>query len=182
MAEGQSQPDLDPAAMGQLIDALAPLMPALERLVEVWKQREKEPTTCQQPAVFNTFSDQEDYMDLSESNRQRLPGVYQGRSRRENLRGFHQDTLREVGDRRRFGTFAQYETCSEIFTPEQWKVIYLYWNQGMTQAEIAKTLGLKRSAVSGRLTRAATRKEQYDKRMRQEQLEHLKKMQKESYE
>jgi len=179
MVEAQPQPDLDPAAMGQLIDALSPVMPALERLVEVWKHAVDRPKAQKQPATYTEHPEQESCDISFQKVRQHLPGIHQGRSRRENLTGLHADTLHEVKDRRRFDVFVQYEACREIFTSAQWEVIYLYWNQGLTQAEIAESLGLKRSAVSGRLARAAAGKQRHDRRMRQERLEHLKKMQKE---
>lgn len=106
-----------------------------------------------------------------------LPTLHQGRSRRENLTGFYSDTLTEVEKGRRLDVFAEYEACREIFTPHQWQVLYLYWNEGLTQAEIATSLGLKRSAVSGRLNRAKARKQQHDERMRQERIDTLRKMQ-----
>jgi len=179
MFEAQPQPDLDPGAIGQLIDALSPVMPALERLVEVWKRVVTEPSAQKQPATCAKHPEQEAWDSPFREVRQHLPSLHQGRSRRENLTGLHIDTLHEVKDRRRFDVFAEYEACREIFTSAQWEVIYLYWNRGLTQAEIAESLGLKRSAVSGRLARAKLRKQRYDRRMRQEKLEHLKKMQEE---
>lgn len=179
MVEAQPQRDLDQANMRQLIDALGPVMPALERLVAAWKCVGTETSVQKQPATCTEYPEQEACDSPMQAARQPLPSIYQGRSRRENLTGLHIDTLHEVKDRRRFDVFAEYEACREIFTSAQWEVIYLYWNQGLTQAQIAESLALKRSAVSGRLARAAAGKQRHDRRMRQERLEHLKKMQNE---
>jgi len=182
MGHKPTQAVLDELEITALLDALGPVMPILERLVEIWRQRETDPIAHQRPAVHSISPEQETLGDFSEPNYARVPSIYQGRGRRENLTGLYETTLHEVEDRRRCDIFAGYQACREIFTPSQWEVIYLYWNQGLTQETIAKTLDVKRSAVSGRLTRATAKKEQHDKRMRQERLDHLRTMQKESYE
>jgi DNA-directed RNA polymerase specialized sigma24 family protein len=180
MADTSSQPDLDPAAMGPIIEALKPLMPALARLVDAWRQQElrtagqSELSPAQASYAKGAHGLPPDALD------QDLPRLHQGRSRHENLTGFYPDTLYEIEKTRRLDVFAEYEACREIFTPEQWETICLYWKEGLTQAEIAETLNLKHSAVSSRLTRAAGRKEAHDKALRKERAEHLRKMQEES--
>jgi predicted DNA-binding protein YlxM (UPF0122 family) len=170
-----TQTDFDESAIATLLEALAPVMPILERLVEVWRQRGGE-SIAHEVAACNVSCGQQPPADLRESDAPRLHRVHQGRGRRENLTGFYEDTLREVKDRRRLDVFAGYEACQEIFTPEQWETICFYWKEGLRQAEIAERLNLKHSAVSGRLTRAAARKKAHGQQMRQEQLRYLRKM------
>jgi predicted DNA-binding protein YlxM (UPF0122 family) len=172
--------DPGPKALGPFIEALRQALPVLEKLVEIGHELltvievergvsgdllglDKEITTEQYKKILNASS-----------------GVHHGRGRKENLTGFHPETLQEAKNRRQLDVFEEYLACKEKFTSQQWEAIYLYWKTGMSQAQIARHLGLKRSAVSGRLTRAVTKKQQHDKKMRKEQLEYLKKMQKES--
>lgn len=54
------------------------------------------------------------------------------------------------------------------FTPRQWEVILLYFGDGLSQDAIAKEIGTRRSAVSGRLRRAIKRMDRIDREMRLE--------------
>jgi len=180
MAKETIQRVTDTARIRALVGALDQALPVLERLAALSRDLLSGLKNKQGCLPCRTCEKKLTCRGACNDLKHFVPGIHQGRSSRENLTGLYPDTLYEVRDRRRFDVFAQYEACREVFTSAQWEVIYLYWNQGLTQAEIAESLGLERSAVSGRLARAKLRKQQHDRRMRQERLEHLKKMQEES--
>ena len=86
-----------------------------------------------------------------------LPGVYEGRGRREHLCGLRPDL---DSDDRRDSITDCYEILLGVchyFTPKQWEIIQLYYRDGKTEAQIATLLNLSPSAVSERLTRAKER-------------------------
>jgi len=89
-----------------------------------------------------------------------LPGEFEGRGHREHLCGIqpnrdtddHRDT---TGDR-----FFIFQNNAHLFTPKQWRVVYLYYSEGKTETEIAKSLGICPAAVSERLKTAKRRLEE----------------------
>lgn len=75
------------------------------------------------------------------------------------------------------------EKCAKLerflggVTKGRWVVIELYYRQCLSEEQIAKKTGKARSTVSGLLNRARERKEEYDKRLRQEMHEQMRKEQ-----
>ncbi|MBN2267676.1 MAG: sigma-70 family RNA polymerase sigma factor [Candidatus Babeliaceae bacterium] len=57
--------------------------------------------------------------------------------------------------------FKLYEGCQNIFTPKQWRVVYLRFKEGMQNVEITKELGMTQSSVSDMLKRARQKMEQH---------------------
>jgi len=104
-----------------------------------------------------------------------LPGLYKGKGRRENLTGLHAETLQGKERKRRKDIFEQYELWKDGYTQAQWEAIELYYNQCMSEMQIAKKLGKKRSAINGRLIRARSRKEERQKQLRRETREQIRK-------
>ena len=180
MKNSNLQHDPDPKAIGPIIEALRQAMPALEKLVEVCHDLLQATADEERPNTCDSAQNKEVVTELYDKIHNISSGVHHGRGRHENLTGFYPETLQEAKNRHQLDVFEEYRACEEIFTPEQWEAIYLYWKAGMSQTQIAKHIGRKRSAVSGRLMRAAVKKQQHDKKMRKEQLEYLKKMQKEA--
>ena len=50
--------------------------------------------------------------------------------------------------------YEQYGRCRLLLTPEQFQAIELFYRDGMLQKDAAKSLGISRAAISGRLKRA----------------------------
>jgi len=179
MKDCHAQPAPDPEALGPILEALRQALPALEKLVEV--AHELLPVIEGERGASGDHSglDKESTTEQYKKTHNASSGLHHGRGRKENLTGFFPETLQEAKNRRQIDVFEQYQACKEIFTSEQWEAIYLYWKCGRSQAQIAEHISRKRSAVSGRLTRAAAKKQKHHKKMRKERLEYLKKMQKE---
>ena len=96
-----------------------------------------------------------------------LPSVTQGRGCKENTTGLHVETLKDYTSTRRLEIFQQFQSCDAPFTDKQWKVICLYYGEGLTQDQIARTTGKKRSAISGLLKRARDLKKRHFEHMRE---------------
>ena len=77
---------------------------------------------------------------------------------------------------RRVDIFKSYQECKHILTDKQWEAIYLYYCENKTQDQIAAHLDKKRSTIGELLKRAEKRKDNYDKKLRQEQREFIQKL------
>ena len=97
-----------------------------------------------------------------------LPSVTAGRGSRENTTEFHVDSLKDYKSTRQLEIFQQYQFCDAPFTDKQWNVIRLYYEQGLSQDQIALATGKKRSRISGLLMRARDLKKKHSEHMREE--------------
>ena len=97
-----------------------------------------------------------------------VSGTAKGRGHKENITGFHVETLKDYTHTRQLRIFQEYESCKELFTDKQWEVICLYYSEGLTQEQIATATGKKRSAISGLLSRARDAKRKNAEQMRKE--------------
>ncbi len=172
MADPRSKPDLDPRAMRQLIDALVPIMPALERLVEVWKKSVTGPTSDGTPTTCGECPDRRTCNELCSAIRLQLPAIDHGRSRQEHLAGHHIEELHEIQDRRRVDMFEPYERCKDRLSEGQYKAAYLRFRKGKTHQQIGTELGISRTAVTNLLKRARKIKESYEREMRAQRREY----------
>lgn len=175
MTNSQSQPDFDSASVRPLLETLRQVLPGLERLVKAYHDFLPDPAASTQPSVCNSCPDKETCTEPCDDVRKALPKVNQGRGRHENLTGLHPETLQEVERLRISEIFHEYEKCKEIFTPKQWLVIYLYYDERMTEEQIAGLLGKARTTISDLLNRAKRKKDQHEKQIRAEKLEYLEK-------
>lgn len=71
--------------------------------------------------------------------------------------------------------FERYKACQHRLSKGQWAAVSCYFNDEMTQEEIAHRLGVSRKAVSGRLKRAERKMEAYYRALRAEQFDRWKK-------
>ena len=97
-----------------------------------------------------------------------LPGITAGRGAKENTTGLYVETLKDCEQTRRLEIFKQYQFCDAPFTDKQWNVICRYYEQGLSQDQIALATGRKRSAISGLLKRARDLKKRRFEQMREE--------------
>jgi RNA polymerase sigma factor (sigma-70 family) len=71
-------------------------------------------------------------------------------------------TLKAIRKARSDEEFMLYKNCPPfIFRPEQWEAVFLRFEHGLKQRQIAKTLGISRTAVSDRLRRAKKNMQNY---------------------
>jgi len=104
-----------------------------------------------------------------------LPSMQKGKGRRENLTGFYPDTLQVKERVRREDIFEKYNLWKAEFTKHQWAVIEMYYDECMTEKEIAQRTGKARTTINGLLNRAKKTKEECDKKLRRETREQMKK-------
>lgn len=86
-----------------------------------------------------------------------------------------QDKLKTINRIRYLDIFEEYVKIKAEFKTKQWEVIYLYYHDGLTQQQIGKRLDKSRTAISGLLCRAKDKKAAYNKKLRREMYEILRK-------
>ena len=170
------QPNLDVASLWPRIEALEQALPSLDKLSEAYRNLLASLEEDGNFASCNLCARKEDCSGSCQHVETLLPGDNSGRSRRENLTGFHDSSLPRIIERRRLDVFQEYEACTHIFTDKQWLVISLHYRDGKTQKEIAKELGKALSTISGHLKEAHKRKNEHDRRLRAERIEILRKI------
>jgi len=83
-----------------------------------------------------------------------LSAETRGRGRRECLTGLHPETLAHFQETHHMLVLDGYKACPFIFTAREWEAVCLRHQEGLTQKQIAERLGISRTAVSDRLSRA----------------------------
>jgi predicted DNA-binding protein YlxM (UPF0122 family) len=174
MADSKQQPEFRPPSYVDVREALREALPSLRKLVEVGQNLfggETPPYTSFPCASCPT---KEGCSQPCDALNALLPGVYAGRGHREHLTELDPDDLEDFRKVRILQIFEQYEPCRHIFTPKQWTILYLYYHDGKKEEQIAREIGKARTTVSDLLIRARRRKENFDKKMRREKLDYLK--------
>lgn len=87
----------------------------------------------------------------------KLPGIYAGRGRKESLGELYENPESRGTKGLYRERFAAYSNNCHLFTQRQWEAVKLCRGEGKTQAEAARILGVSRSAISERLSRAEER-------------------------
>jgi RNA polymerase sigma factor (sigma-70 family) len=104
-----------------------------------------------------------------------LQGATEAQGGKKELFNPYSGNLKVIEKIRRADVFAQFERYKDKFKAKPWQTIVLYYQMELNQEQIAKKLGIVRSAVSNRLKRARDKKDKLDKDRRREAYEHLQK-------
>ena len=125
------------------------LVGGLSHLAEMIEEAVQKATV----AVCRTCEKQDSYDGQGPTFEKLLPGVHEGRGRRESLGGFS-DNLPARDRAFHQDVFKVYENRAFLFSSKQWAAIVPRYQAGLTHEEIGKKLGISRTAVTGRLIRA----------------------------
>lgn len=174
MTDSKPQPDFAPRSFEKVIETLRQALPLLEKLAVAGCSFDSEKSRSEF-LLCNSCSKQQNCLELCDALKAMLPGIHQGRGHREHFSKLDADDLKSFRKVRFSDIFEQYQDCQHIFTHKQWVVLCLYYRDGKTEEQIAKLLRKGRTTVSDLLNRARRRKEKYDKKVRREMFEHLKK-------
>ena len=167
-----SEADLDTRYLEELQKQLVREIPSLDRLLVLIHQLCELKVNTREILPCNDCHNPQDCESCYRWNAL-LPALNQGKGRRENLTGLHVGTLQGKERIRRRDIFEQYELWKDDYTQAQWEVIEMYYNQGMSEQQISKILGKKRSAINGRLNRARNKTEERQKQLRRETREQM---------
>jgi len=173
MPDPKPQPAFEPKAIGPLLERLSEVLSALERLLQAY--RDASATTVDENNASPCSSRQSGGTEQCSKIQTALPKVNHGRGRRERLISFDPSTLERIRQTKHIDTFEPYERCKDMLTDKQYVAAYLYYREGLTQSQIADQFGKSRSAVSTLLKRADKVKNVYERQMRKERIEYLKK-------
>lgn len=173
MTSSKPQSDSNPHSATELMEILSQALPYLEKLIPIAREFCKEDTTVSTSSPCESCIKKENCSEPCQRLKSLLPKVNSGRGGHENCSEFHDSTLIKIQEEKHLDVFHEYEACKQIFTDKQWVAICLYYRDGKTLQEIAKTLGKAVSTVSDRLKGGRNRKAEYDQRLRAERLEYL---------
>lgn len=194
MADSAAQPNFDQRSFEEFKERLLAELSALERSVtairELCSQKLAPPTALPCGSCPKSETPHKPCKRLEAY----LDGAYKGRLHGETTIGVNLD---EVRDRKTpavqdnggettsrvdrgalrgfrkvepFDAMESYKPCWHLLTLEQREVVYLHHGEGKGKSEIAVLLGRRPSSVSGRLKRAEKVKEEYDAKMRRQEL------------
>ena len=175
MTNLKSQPDFNSRSNIEIKRILRQLLPSLEKLVSVAKDFCSQKTHARISSPCESCSKKNNCIEPCKDLKKALQKINSGRSKHENLTGFYEGTLKEIQKTRDVNVFHDYEACKHLFTRKQWIIISQYWQEGKTITEIAGQLNRKPQTVSEHLKKAAIKKEDYDRNLRLEKLEYLRK-------
>lgn len=177
MHELNLQFDFEKSSEAEAKQWLLSVIPTVEKFVHVAKRFCSIDAPTSSPRLpCDTCDKRSSCLSLCEKAEAVLSSVHEGRGRRENLTEFYDNTLQGKETVRRKDIFEKYELWKSDFTEGQWAVIEMYYQEGLTEGQIAKNIGKARSTINGLLNRAKKRLEDRDRQLRQETREEIKKM------
>jgi RNA polymerase sigma factor (sigma-70 family) len=97
-------------------------------------------------------------------------GASEGKSGDEEAKRGDRGAFKDITKVESFDAMKQYEPCWNLLTHQQQEMVRLYHGEGKRIKEVAEILGKSPSTISGLLKRARNKKEEYDERMRRQEL------------
>jgi predicted DNA-binding protein YlxM (UPF0122 family) len=175
MTDSKQQLDFDRHSVEEFKKRFLRDLPALERILVTIHEFCYQKGSSEVELPCHSCPSEENCNGKCEKLKKYQGGDYKGRGARESLSGFNIDTLVVIEKIRRTDVFKQFEPYKDKFKKKTWEAIFLYFQEGLSEQEIAKKVGVGRSAISNRLKRAKDKKEQFDKDLRGEAYEQLRK-------
>ena len=175
MKNSKSQPDSNLSSVAELRETFCQLLPSLEKFILLAREFCGQNTAVSKPQLCKSCPERDICSEPCVRLQELLPKINSGRGKHENGSEFHDSTLIKIQEEKHLDVFNEYEACKQIFTDKQRVTICLYYRDGKTLSEIAKELDKAISSIDERLKRARNRKEKYDRQLRTERLDYLRK-------
>jgi len=167
--------DFDPHSIAEIKEILCNILSALEKLLPVARELCSKNTETRELSPCESCPERDICSEPCVRLQELLPKINSGRGEHENCSEFHDSTLIKIQEEKHLDVFNEYEACKQIFTDKQWVTICLYYRDGKTLQEVAKRLRKAISTVSDRLKVSRKRKAEYDRKLRTERLDYLRK-------
>ena len=175
MTKLKQKPDSNSNSTKELKEILYEILPALERFLPIAREFCSKNTETRELSPCESCPERDICSEPCVRLQELLPKINSGRGEHENCSEFHDSTLIKIQEEKHLDVFNEYEACKQIFTDKQWVTICLYYRDGKTLQEIAKRLKKAISTVSDRLKVSRKRKAEYDRKLRTERLDYLRK-------
>ena len=195
-------PNFETCSETELKQYLQQLAPFLQQVLKAINSFCSTNVSDKEPSPCENCSRRKDCNKPCEALNTQLPGPYVGIGYKEKTIGIsldnfedimkpfqeinecemktkgRQDIFKVIRRTRSEEIFEEYNKCKDVFTDEQWEVVSLKYEYGFTTKNMSRMLDKAENTIRDRLRRAKKTKEQYEQKMRAEQIRILRKTQK----
>ena len=138
MAETTIQHDFDHRFGAELIEALLPALPLLEKLTAIGHGLQAGKKTAAKSSLYSAFTQNQTVKEVCKVLNELLQGAAGVESKPEKLFDPYSGSLKAIEKHRRADVFEQFERYKDKFRAKAWQTIVLYYQGELSEEQISQ--------------------------------------------